>query len=262
MSFSEAQYNATIIKLNQGLNDLSVKIGEVAPAANIILGDWWVPDFIKETIRWCAERIIEIALWTWNKINEVMVGLAAPVLFFSYAYEWQNVRGIASGVTGQLKPEFMPAANHWSGSAATAYTKIIKPQGDAANKLATIADKTAQVLTVCACAGLAFYLAIVGILGKVIVGVVLTIGAMATGVLAVPATGYFVAQAGIDSAMIWGAICVLATGLGVQAQQLITLHGEAVDNSFFPGGHWPNPVVAAFSDATVTDGDADWTPVR
>jgi hypothetical protein len=40
---------------------------------------------------------------------------------------------------------------------------------------------------------------------------------------------------------------------------MVVLHGEAIDASTFPAGHWPNATPAQFSDATVTDGDADWS---
>jgi hypothetical protein len=71
-----------------------------------------------------------------------------------------------------------------------------------------------------------------------------------------------VEEAGVNSALIWAAIGSLTAALATQAPQLISLHGEAIDNSFFPGGHWPDPVTSAFSDATVTDGDADWSLAR
>jgi hypothetical protein len=262
MTFNEAQFNATIVKLNQGMSDLSVKIGEVAPAANAILTDWWIPDFVKDAVRWCAEKIIELALWIWNKIKEVMVGIAAPFFFFKYAFDWQDVRGVAHGVTGQLKPEVMPAASHWSGSAATAYTKIIKPQGDAANKLATIADKAATALLICAGVGLTFYVAIAAILVKFIAAMAVCIAAFGSAVFSMAGAALVVEEAAVNSGLIWAAIGALTAALGTQAQQMVALHGEAVDNSFFPGGQWPNPVVASFNDGTVTDGDADWTLVK
>lgn len=40
---------------------------------------------------------------------------------------------------------------------------------------------------------------------------------------------------------------------------MTVLHGEAVDMSMFPGQHWPDPATANYRDATVTDGDADWS---
>lgn len=48
------------------------------------------------------------------------------------------------------------------------------------------------------------------------------------------------------------------TGLS-RAGTMVALHGEAVDASSFPSGDWPSPNSATFGDATVTDGDADWS---
>lgn len=97
MTFSNAQFQETINKLNNGLNEPSNKIAAVPPAANAAMDHWYIPGFIKDAIRWLAEKITELATWIWNKIKEVMVGVAAPVYFFQYAFDWQDIRGIASG---------------------------------------------------------------------------------------------------------------------------------------------------------------------
>ncbi|OLR91429.1 hypothetical protein [Actinokineospora bangkokensis] len=259
MSFSEAQFTEAVNKINQGLDSLSVKIGEVPQAANAAMNHWYIPDFVKDAIKWCAEKICELANWIWDKIKEVMKGVAAPVLFFKYAFDWQDIRGVANGVTGQLKPEAMPAVNSWTGSAATAYKAVIKPQGDAAGKIATISDKTATALTVCAAAGLAFYVAIGVILVKFIAAMVAAIAAFGSAVFSWAGAAIVVEEAGVNSGLIWAAIAALTAALGAQASQMVALHGEAVDASFFPGGKWPDPTTGAYSDGTVTDGDADWS---
>jgi hypothetical protein len=186
-------------------------------------------------------------------------GVAAPVYFFNYAFDWEDIRGLANGVTGQLKPEAMAAANSWTGPAATAYKGIIKPQGDAANKIATISDKTATALQICAGAGLAFYVAIAAILVKFIVAMVTAITALGSAVFSWAGAGIVIEEAGVNSAMIWSAIALLTTALGAQAQQMIGLHGEAIDNSSFPGGKWPDPITGSYKNGSVKDGAADWS---
>jgi hypothetical protein len=54
-------------------------------------------------------------------------------------------------------------------------------------------------------------------------------------------------------------MAALTALLGAQASQMTVLHGEAVDGGVFPHGHWPDATTTNFSDATVTDGDADWS---
>jgi hypothetical protein len=245
--------------MNKGLDDLSTKINAVPPAANAAMNQWYIPGFIKDAINWCAEKIIELANWIWNKIKEVLNGVAAPVYFFNYAFDWEDIRGLANGVTGQLKPEAMAAANSWTGPAATAYKGIIKPQGDAANKIATISDKTATALQICAGAGLAFYVAIAAILVKFIVAMVTAIAALGSAVFSWAGAGIVIEEAGVNSAMIWSAIALLTTALGARAQQMIGLHGEAIDNSSFPGGKWPDPITGSYKNGSVKDGAADWS---
>ena len=259
MGFSEAQFNETINKLNSGMDDLSKKIDAVPAAANAAVDHWYIPGIIADAIKWCAEKICELAKWIWNKIKEVLRGVAAPVYFFKYAFDWQDIRGIANNVTGQLKPEAMPGANSWTGSAATAYKGVIKPQGDAANKIATIADRTATALQVCALAGLTFYLAIAVILVKFIAAMIATIAALGSVVFSWAGVALVVEEAGVNSGLIWAAIGALTAALGTQAQQLVGLHGEAIDNSTFPGGHWPDPTTRSYNDGSVKDGDADWS---
>jgi hypothetical protein len=40
---------------------------------------------------------------------------------------------------------------------------------------------------------------------------------------------------------------------------MVSLHGEALDTSTFPGGKWPDPTTGTYSDGTVKDGDANWS---
>lgn len=259
MGFDEAQFNEIVRQINNGMDDLSTKIGEVPAAANAAMDHWYIPGFVKDAIKWCAEKICDLATWIWNKIKECLKGVAAPVYFFKYAFDWQDVRSTATGVQGQLKPEAMPAVNSWTGSAATAYKGIITPQGTAAGKIGTIADKTATALTVCAVAGLAFYVALAAILVKFIAAMVAAIAAFGSAVFSWAGAAIVVEEAGVNSGLIWAAIATLTAALGSQASQLVTLHGEARDNSVFPGGKWPNPTTGSYSDGTVTDGDADWS---
>jgi hypothetical protein len=66
-------------------------------------------------------------------------------------------------------------------------------------------------------------------------------------------------EAGVNTAVMITAVSTLAAFLGAQATAMITLHGDAVDPSGFPGGTWPTSNTAQYSDATVTDDDADWS---
>jgi hypothetical protein len=105
-------------------------------------------------------------------------------------------------VTDQLKPEAMTAVNSWTGPATTAYKGIIKPPGDAANKIATISDKIAAALQICATVGLTFYVAIAAILVKLIAAMVTAIAAFGSGVFSWAGAALVIEEAGVNSAPI------------------------------------------------------------
>jgi hypothetical protein len=94
---------------------------------------------------------------------------------------------------------------------------------------------------------LTFYVAIAVILVKFIVAMVAAIAAFGSGIFSWAGAALIVEEAGVNSGLIWAAIAALAAALGTQAQQLISLHGEAIDNSTFPGGHWPDPTPTAYN---------------
>jgi hypothetical protein len=259
MTFSTTQYQATIDQLNAGLRELSTKIDEVGPAANAAANHWYVPDFVADAIIRCAEKIIELARWISDKIVELIEGAAAPVYMVRHALDWQDVRGIASAVQAALRADQLSADDHWKGAASDGYVVAIKPQSDAAGKIGTIADKTAEALVTSAVAALAFYVALGVILIKFSAAMVAAIAAFGSAVFSLAGAAIVVEEAGVNTALITAAATTLLAALGAQAHQLTLLKGELVDHSTFPGGHWPNATTDCYSDATVTDGDADWS---
>jgi hypothetical protein len=181
----------------------------------------------------------------------------------SNAFEWQDVRGLATTVGGQLKPFVLTTVgNTWRGPAATAYGKVILPQGAAADRIGAVSDKVSTALQLCAAAGLVFYLAIAAILVKFIAAMVTCIAAFGSAVFSWAGAALIVEEAGVNSALIWAAITALSAALVTQGQQLITVHGELKEVTALPGnagGHWPNATTGGYNDGTVTDGDADWS---
>ena len=262
MTFSEVQFQETINKINGNLAVLSGKIAAIPPTVRAAMDHWYIPGFVKDAIERLAQMVTELATWTGDKIREVLKGVAAPVYFFRYAFEWQDIRGIANDVTGELKPEVLRASTVWTGPAAAAYGRVIGPQGAAANKIATISDRIATTMQICAGVGLTFYVAVAVILVKFIAAMVTAITALGSAVFSWAGAALIVEEAGVNSSLIWAAIGALTAALATQAQQLIGLHGEAIDNSVFPGGHWPDPTTASYRDGTVRDGDADWSLER
>ncbi|MGK5638339.1 hypothetical protein ACSNOK_08500 [Streptomyces sp. URMC 126] len=88
-------------------------------------------------------------------------------------------------------------------------------------------------------AGLAFYVTLGLILYKFITATVAGIAAAATVVFSWAGLAGIVAAAGVDAALVTGAVGPLVAALAIQAQQLVVVKGEVEDNRAFPGGKWP-----------------------
>ncbi|GAA2832486.1 hypothetical protein [Crossiella cryophila] len=259
MAFSPAQFNAVKTKVDKGIDDLEAQLAALRTAIRLQPQVAMMPEFLRDAIEWCAEQIYRTGHHICVTVKDIAVGIAAPLYFFAYSLEWLDVRGQATNVVGQLKPEAMPAVNSWAGSAAVSYKSHIKPQGDAANKIATIAEKTSAALAISAAAGLAFYAAIALLLAKVIAAVTTAVVLLGSAVLSLAGLVVFVGELGLTTGMISGLVTALVAFLGSQAQNLVSLKGEAIDNSFFPGGRWPDPFTGSYHDGSVSDGDADWS---
>jgi len=247
MAFSNAQFQEVIDRIDNGANELSRKIAEIPSTVDSAVNHWYIPQYVKDAVKWLAEKITELANWVYNKIKELLRDVPAPFKFFDNAFDWEDIRGIASGVAGQLKPTAMPATFSWTSPAGVAYSKIITPQGDAANRIATIADKTATALNICAYFALAFYVAIAVVLAQFILVVVAAIAAILSVVFSWAGAGGVLADASVSVGAIVAATAALIASLATQKQYLNQLHGEAIDTSTFPGGHWPDPVTGAYN---------------
>jgi hypothetical protein len=260
--FDPDRYQRVIKELENGLEQLRAKVQQIAPAVNRAVNNVNMPQIVRDAIVAAARKLIQLIVSVINKILELLRGAIAPVYMFRFAFEWQEVRGLTTGVAGALKSPTLTVDTHWKGPAADAYARIIRPQSDAAARIGAIADKTAGGLTVSAAAGLAFYVTLGVIVVKLIAATVACIAAFGSAVFSWAGVLLILEEAGINSAVIVTAVAALTAVLGVQASQMVALHGEAGDMSAFPNGRWPQAVTANFSDATVTDGDADWSRRR
>ncbi|MEJ3750052.1 hypothetical protein WEI85_43170 [Actinomycetes bacterium KLBMP 9797] len=258
---SLAQYEAAVDKLVAGTHDLANELQQVAPAAEAATNHWYVNPFLAAKIIELANKMVELGTKILEKIAELLKGAVAPIYMTTNSMDWMEIKGLATGVAGRLKPEGLTVDFHWKGAGSDAYVKQIRPQADAAARIGTMADKTAMSLIVCAGAALAFYLALGVIVVKFIAALVAAIAAFGTAVLSWAGAALIVEEAGVNTALILSAVGALLAVLGAQAKEMVTLRGEANDGTAFtgPGGTWPNAATANFSDATVKDGDADWS---
>lgn len=239
MTYSLAQYQAVTEKVSSGADMFGGKIGDVTNACNAALGHWWIPSMVKDALRWLCQKIVGLAESFWEKIKDVLKGAAAPGYMFEYAYEWAGVRGTASTVAGELTTPVVGVSQDWTGTAATAYSSTVAPQASAASEVATISTQTATALTTCAAAASAFYIAVGVIVFQAIAVMTAAVIALGTLVFSLAGITMAVGEISVSSGLVVAAVSTLTALLVAQASQMATLHGAAVDNTSFPGGHWP-----------------------
>jgi hypothetical protein len=240
MSFSAAQHEAVAHKLNTGLNNLSAKLNEVGPKANSAMDHWYITDKIADAIKWIGEKLLELGSWVLEKIKDLAQGIAAPFTFWFTALDWQDqVKAKASEVAGEIQPKVLKAPQEWKGDGADAYTAAVWPQPTAASQIGSLGSSVATALMVSAVAGLAFYCALAVILYKFITATIAAIVALGSAVFSWAGALLIIEEAGVNAAMIKGAVAGLLVCLGTQSEELVRVTGDAQDNTAFPDGHWP-----------------------
>lgn len=238
MGFNQAQHDAAVNKVKSGIQQIANKNQQVMPAASKATNHWYLPESVKKAIIWAAKKLTEISDWTMKKLGELLEGAAAPGLFFRVGWDWKSVKGKASNVQGSVNPDALKSSR-WEGMAKDDYLKAIKLQAPAAGRIKDISSSTANSLFICATAGMAFYATLAflayksfGILGAAIV-------ALLSGVFSWAGLLGALSDAGVNAGAIWAAVGLLGACVYAQASQMGTLHGETVDNTTFPQGHWP-----------------------
>ncbi|MBU2664803.1 hypothetical protein KOI35_14975 [Actinoplanes bogorensis] len=258
--FSQAQYEAVIQEIDSGMTTFQAKLGEVVPTANAAMSSPFIPPPVAQGFKWIAEQTVKIGTEILEWFKDLLKGVAAPVYLFIDAWHWMEIKGVANGVSTDLSGAALVVDDSdWSGKARDAYLSVAGAHSAAAARVGSIANGTSVNLMVSATAGLAFYTTLAAVLAKLISALVVSIAAMGSGIFSGPGIALFLEEAGVNTALIWGAVATLGTFLGSQATALITLHGEAVDPTSFPNGAWPRTDTGLYSDATVKDGDADWS---
>ncbi|WP_171168530.1 hypothetical protein [Streptomyces sp. I05A-00742] len=240
MAFNAAQYQATVTKIDSGLDSLTTKLNQLVDKAKSVARKWFVPGPVGKALVWCVNKMVSLGKWVIGKISELLKGAAIPITAFKYGVTWQtDVRGPATDVVGNVTTDALQAPKNWKGDGATAYTSATKMQPTAATQIATMADKVVTAMSACAVAGLAFYVSLGVILVKLIVATVAAIAASATVVFSWAGILSIVTAAKIEAGLIITTVSLLVAALGLQGQQLTTVKGEAVDNRAFPRGKWP-----------------------
>jgi hypothetical protein len=243
-TFSLSQYQALTDELRSGVNKLSLKKEQLAPAAQKSADAWYIPQKIGDAIIWIAEKMEELAKWVLEKIDDALKAAMAPKTLYDISTDWVDKIEIpASAVQGQTDFKALQAPRHWKGDAGTLYLDSVRSQSPAAGRIGTIASQVSLSCTICAATGLVFYGALAAVLAKFIIGTIAAIGALMTGVGALAAGGIFLEEAAFNATVIGAAFTAALAALLTQKEELNRIKGEAQSVSDFPGppvGNWPN----------------------
>lgn len=258
MSFSIAEFEAVVEKINGGMDDISAKIDELPGKANAAIDHWYIPDFVADAVVWMAEQMIDLAGKIWDKLVEFLKGVAAPLYFWNFRSDLQTVVDNANGVVANLGDAEMAGSAEWSGVGAEAYRRQISPQREAAGELSSQAEEMRGSLLELALGGLAFYIGVGVIVVKFVAALVTCLVALGSVVFSWAGLALVVEEAGVNTA----ALAALATGLGAllttQVHQMGAMEA-ALSSDKFPGGVWPKAHSGQYDDGTVKDGDNDWS---
>ncbi|WP_370147398.1 hypothetical protein [Streptacidiphilus sp. EB129] len=228
-----------IDKVNAKIPIIERNLSKVQQAGASTANAWYMPAGLGDLLMECVHEFVKAVTWLLEQVKELLKGALAPLYMWENAYTWENVRGVASGVAGEVTVSALGSTKDWTGASATAYTQAIAPQSAAASRLAAVADKTSTALSICAASGLVFYGAVAILCVQ---EVEITVGASvaaATGAAAPPALAVETTSALLTGAGLVGLIVGLLSLVGGQATQMTSIHGETIDTTAFPGGHWP-----------------------
>jgi uncharacterized protein YukE len=258
-TFDLAQYEITLHRIDAGLDDLSRIVRQLPAATASITGRWYMTDAMSASIAQVSATLTSIGHDLIAKLKELLRGAIAPIRFFALAGDWGGVRGLASSIAGELQPVALSVDFCWQGRAADAYQKVIPAQVSAAVRIGAMADKTQTALTWSAAAGCAFYLGVLVVVIQLIIAFIGVLAALESVVFSWAALALAIEKATFSAAEIVALVGLLAAALTTQEIQLSNLHSEAEDAAAFPHHQWPSSVTDRYTDATVTDGDAEWS---
>lgn len=238
VTFSEATFNVTISKISDCLPDFNVKLEEVASAVSGLLANPLVRGWIADKVNWAMQKIREAVTALFNKVTELVQGAWAPVAFFGRGWTWSDsVHAPMKDLKVAVAEDQLIDQDSWDGVGYRAYKKAVKDQSEASDAVSGIGSSMSNNLTVCAGAGLTFYVAVLGVAVKFVAGLVTASGAASTGVGAVPALAGTAANVGITAAEVGILLGALVICLGAQAAFMNNTK-NALDS--FPGAQWPN----------------------
>jgi hypothetical protein len=220
-SFSQAQYDSLIKKIENGIND-------TVNAANSLIHrieNWtsWIP-FVSGWIKDALNKFVQLLDDLLKKIASYLKYAAFPPVFWEYGQHWLGIANNAAQSASQLAT-LKQYSTEWAGLAGGKYNAAVTGQEPAVDTIQARANSVSSACTGTAVSGFAFYVSLAGLTVSLCVG----IATAPTGVVPIAA----IVGAGISLVT---AISSVTFGLGSQ-ERSFEQATEPTDT--LPGGMWP-----------------------
>ncbi|WP_194815410.1 hypothetical protein [Nocardia sp. XZ_19_385] len=214
---------------------------------------------LEDEVREAGEKFADLVSGLWEKLKELFEGLSAPGDFISASFDWEDFQTEVNTMASALEATAVKVDGYWQGSAATAYGTAVGAQQKAVARVGTIINAIRTACMTVGGVGVAFLTALLGIAIAVIVEATLEVAAASSGIGALPAAIAGCFTAAKAAALVTALVAGTSATLVAVATQIQALNVELGNNQAFPDGHWPASDSSKYNDATVKDGDADWS---
>lgn len=214
---------------------------------------------ISEKIVEWGQKFADAVKRAGEKLVEILKGIAAPGFFIATSFDWADVSTTASTLGADLQSEKVTLNETWAGTGATAYRTVTPSHSAAAARIGTMANTTRLAMLQCGIAGVAFYASALAAASVFITEVIAEVAAAGTGVGAIPAAIAGVLSTTKVITLITVALTALSALILAQVNNIQNVDVEARSGLAFPDGAWPKAATGRYDDATVLDGDADWS---
>lgn len=222
MTFSLAQYEAVITRLNDGINKLP-------PAANAAVqridSEYsWIP-IVGPLLVDALKKFVSLMDRLLRKLEEYAMSSAVPIAMWIDGDSWLKIQQQMGTMAGDIAGQVQANQSEWTGLASGRYATGVGLQAPAVQEISSLAGTTSGACTQIAYCGLGFYLALIG----AIVALAFAIATSETGVGLV---------AGVVAAIMAVGTAAGLFFLGVQSQAGV-LEGMVGGNANMPNGSWP-----------------------
>lgn len=232
------EFDETIAKINQQMVVVDKNIGELFVKANATAAI--APYPINSWINEALSKLRELVSHMWNEIKVWYEDPGSPTkLLNAGKLLHDEVQASTSAQAGRIVDTYLEVDDQWTGSAAEAYKKVIKPdapQTMAVKQYGSTVDAVATALNTCGWTIVGYWVALaaafatlIGGLVAACIGVVTLVGAVPSLIYAAGCIGGFLVAAGIAT----------VTALTVMGTATDTFRSQNDGNDNFPSGRWP-----------------------